>query len=351
MMSLHGRPIRFLVLVLAGWFSLRVIVLWLETGSLPEAVREAVPEPIAPLIASRYAPAADRPGNPVTATSKPGPPTPLRQIAGAATRAPLGQPNDAARDSSPRRALFGLLARSEFGPVVPVERSQPAAEQPVQVQPQAALLNATSRNRWSASSWMIARSGVGLSSGADAPQLGGTQAGVRLDYAIGRRVALTGRLAAPAHGIGREASLGIAYQPRGLPLRIIAEQRVALDKGQGGPSVTLAGGGVIALPGRFDLTGYAQGGAVVRGRLDHFVDGSARVVRPIASLGGLEFDLGLGAWGGAQRGAARLDLGPSVSAVLPMTDRAVRVSLDWRQRVGGSARPGSGPALSIGSDF
>jgi hypothetical protein len=29
----------------------------------------------------------------------------------------------------------------------------------------------------------------------------------------------------------------------------------------------------------------------------------------------------------------------------------VRLSIDWRQRIAGRARPGSGPALSIGSDF
>ncbi|WP_204317143.1 hypothetical protein, partial [Klebsiella aerogenes] len=29
----------------------------------------------------------------------------------------------------------------------------------------------------------------------------------------------------------------------------------------------------------------------------------------------------------------------------------LRIALDWRQRVAGEARPGSGPALTLGADF
>ena len=67
--------------------------------------------------------------------------------------------------------------------------------------------------------------------------------------------------------------------------------------------------------------------------------------------GGIALDLGIGAWGAAQRGAARLDIGPSAAITLPLGTRALRVSFDWRQRIAGDARPVSGPALSIGPDF
>ncbi|MDQ2891489.1 MAG: hypothetical protein M3R64_00165, partial [Pseudomonadota bacterium] len=67
--------------------------------------------------------------------------------------------------------------------------------------------------------------------------------------------------------------------------------------------------------------------------------------------GRLGVDVGVGAWGGAQRGASRLDIGPSAGMVIPVGGTAVRVTLDWRHRIAGSAAPGSGPALSIGSDF
>ncbi len=67
---------------------------------------------------------------------------------------------------------------------------------------------------------------------------------------------------------------------------------------------------------------------------------------------GATFALGIGLWGGAQRGATRFDLGPAATIDLPVTRAAhLRVALEWRQRVVGAARPGSGPALSIGTDY
>ena len=62
-------------------------------------------------------------------------------------------------------------------------------------------------------------------------------------------------------------------------------------------------------------------------------------------------DLGLGAWGAAQRGASRVDAGPWLSTALPVAGRSLRLSLEWRQRLAGRATPSSGPALTIGTDF
>ncbi|MBS1239358.1 MAG: hypothetical protein H6R45_64, partial [Proteobacteria bacterium] len=58
-----------------------------------------------------------------------------------------------------------------------------------------------------------------------------------------------------------------------------------------------------------------------------------------------------GAWGGAQKGAARLDIGPSASLQLKLGEANSRVSMDWRFRVAGEARPASGPALTISAGF
>ena len=44
----------------------------------------------------------------------------------------------------------------------------------------------------------------------------------------------------------------------------------------------------------------------------------------------------------------RVDVGPRVS--MPV-GRGMRVHVDWRQRVAGSAAPGSGPALTLAADF
>jgi hypothetical protein len=61
--------------------------------------------------------------------------------------------------------------------------------------------------------------------------------------------------------------------------------------------------------------------------------------------------LGGGAWGAAQRDAQRFDIGPSATLALPLGKQNVRLALDWRQRIAGDARPGSGLALTLGSDF
>jgi hypothetical protein len=77
-----------------------------------------------------------------------------------------------------------------------------------------------------------------------------------------------------------------------------------------------------------------------------FADGSVRLSLPLG-----RGRLGAGAWGGAQPGAARLDLGPQAALSLPVAGRAVTIAADWRLRVAGDAEPGSGPTLTVATDF
>jgi hypothetical protein len=56
-------------------------------------------------------------------------------------------------------------------------------------------------------------------------------------------------------------------------------------------------------------------------------------------------------WGAAQPGAARLDLGPTLTADMRGDATSPRLALDWRQRVAGDALPPSGPALTLAVDF
>ena len=60
------------------------------------------------------------------------------------------------------------------------------------------------------------------------------------------------------------------------------------------------------------------------------------------------FSFGLGVWGGAQPGLSRLDAGPRVTMQMR---KNVKVHADWRQKLAGNARPGSGPALTLSGDF
>ncbi len=129
-------------------------------------------------------------------------------------------------------------------------------------------------------------------------QLGASQAGVRLTYALGdaRRVALTARLAAPLAGRGREAALGLKWRPSHLPIRLIDEQRLALDGGRGGPTVGVIGGyGPAEAAHGIRLEAYGQAGAIARGRIEGFVDTAARLTHPVADIGGGRIDLFVGA--------------------------------------------------------
>ena len=115
-------------------------------------------------------------------------------------------------------------------------------------------------SRLSGSAWLLARGGpAGTVSGG---QLGASQGGLRLAYALGsqRKVALVARVATPLKSAGREAALGIEWQPTRLPIRLVAEQRFALDGGRGGPTVgVIAGYGPAEVAPGIRLESYGQG--------------------------------------------------------------------------------------------
>jgi hypothetical protein len=185
--------------------------------------------------------------------------------------------------------------------------------------------------------------------------LGGGQSGLRLSYRLNgdpsRPLALTARLSmAAARRAGAEAALGLDWRPlRALPVHLLAERRQALG-GDGRSAFALSLHGGIAerpIPGGLRLDAYGQAGLV--GARSHrlFADGAARVSVPV----GGRVSLGGGIWGGAQPGAARLDAGPHVSIRLPLAGESLRLTAEYRFRIAGDARPGSGPALTLGSDF
>lgn len=201
---------------------------------------------------------------------------------------------------------------------------------------------------WSGSAWAILRPDGRATPFAS--QLGGSQAGARLAYALdaNRRVALYARASAAIDAREREAAVGIDWRPTRLPIHLIAEQRVGIEGVRSGLAVGAVGGiGPTRVAGPIRVEGYAQAGVIFRDGREGFADGSLR----LTVLAAKRIDLGLGAWGGAQHGAARLDLGPTIGVTLPVAKHALRLAADWRERVGGDARPGSGPALSLGVDF
>lgn len=346
MIAGDGRPLRFVAGIGGGWVALRILLLWHDTGSLSEAVRGVLPLPVE-AAAAETMPAALRVAPRAMASRSPTPTRALTTTAAAPAATGAIAPD-------PVRVQMALIAMTRFGSPTSTEAlssPQPDTAAPAGSTARVMLGHSAVTSRLSVSSWMIARGGMARTP-ALVPQLGGTQGGVRVDYALGGGFAATARVAAPAAGAGRELSLGVALRPRGVPLRLVAEQRLSLDGGRSGPSLGVSGGvDAVALPAGFALQGYAQAGTILRSGLEHYADGSARATRAIGEVGGLTVEAGAGAWGGAQRGVARLDLGPSIGAAVPIAGRRLRVSVDWRQRVAGNARPGSGPALTLGTDF
>ena len=61
--------------------------------------------------------------------------------------------------------------------------------------------------------------------------------------------------------------------------------------------------------------------------------------------------LGGGVWGGAQQGAARLDIGPSLTVDLRLGAAPARIEADYRWRVAGNAEPGNGGVVTLSTGF
>ena len=97
---------------------------------------------------------------------------------------------------------------------------------------------------------------------------------------------------------------------------------------------------------------YGQAGYVGGNYATGFADGQLRVDHRVLRLGKADLRLGGGAWGGIQKGASRLDVGPSLTFGQPLGGPAsVRLGADWRFRVVGKAAPGAGPAVTLSAGF
>lgn len=203
--------------------------------------------------------------------------------------------------------------------------------------------------RWSASAWMLLRPDEGGGGLAPGGTLGGSQAGGRLLYRPGDGLALSARVYLPLRRTrGAEAAAGVDWQPAAhVPIHLLAERRQDLGgEGRSAFALSAYGGTSATLPHGLRLDVYAQAGVVGTKSRDLFADGAVRVSAPVGPV-----EVGAGAWGGAQPGAARLDAGPQISWRLPIEGANLRVEADWRFRIAGDAAPSSGPALTLAADF
>lgn len=216
--------------------------------------------------------------------------------------------------------------------------------------------------RWSGDAWLMIREGRAYPrlTGVNSASYGGNQAGAVVRYAVAPNSRLAPNIycrASKALVSGGEseaaagASVGLA---RSFPLRVNGEVRVT-DR-TGGAEVRPAAYVVTGLPKRpvgpnLEADAYLQAG-YVGGKFDTgFVDGKATLQAPVLGSDHSRFTIGGGAWGGAQRDASRLDIGPTASVNLSTGGTTLRASADYRVRVAGDARPGNGVVVTLAASF
>ena len=255
----------------------------------------------------------------------------------------------------------GDVATNRSLPLTETDRAVTRSEG---VAPLTALLPArdAATRRWSIATWAYLREGSGLvaETGTVPASYGRSQYGVLASYALRpsspHRPALYVR-ATSAVSDPREPEVALGLSARPLPrVPLTAHVEGRYGRRAGGTELRPAAFLVaqpqpVELPGKLRAEAYAQAGWVGGDFATGFADGQLRVQRKLASFDFRRVSAGGGAWGGAQRGASRLDIGPTASVDLDLGDGSARLAVDYRVRVAGEARPGSGIAVTLATGF
>lgn len=367
----RGQPLTALALLLLGWVGART-ALWAaspQEAPAPAAlVQPAPPASASQPTGSGKARRDALPQRPRTTVLQP---QASPSLAAPPAPGPVASPSTEPPPSPPRIAAghqFLFLAGME---AVPLPEDAVAAAPPVTASPPVPYLPAARSEavRWSADGWILWRQGgngfnlpgAGLP-GASLPAgaYGSSQAGVVLRYRLAPASPLrptlylrgTSGLYAPR---GEELAAGLSLRPLPrLPVAVMGEARVTRTASGEvvRPAVALVSEfPPVSLPLGLRGEAYVQAGWV-GGRDDTpFIDGQARVEKPAWRSGKAELRLGGGAWGGAQDGAKRVDVGPTATLDLPVGGVNTRLSADYRFRVAGTAAPGSGAAVTFSAGF
>ena len=369
----RGQPLVALALLLVGWVGVRTVLWASSDGSSEKGIREGAGQAIAP-----------RPPVQPDAAVRPdafGPQSEPLRPAGEPLRRPTTiVPLVAPGSSDPRprtevspRIAAGhqllLLAGASAFPASPQERA--AGSLPPPMSPSALPLAGRAKplSRWSADGWVMWRQGGNgynlpgrglpgaiLYSGA----YGASQAGLVLRYRLAadneHRPALYVRASSGQdHPRGEELAAGLALRPlTKVPVAVMGEVRAT--RTIAATLVRPAAAVVTELPVQHLPLGlraevYAQAGWVGGKGQTAFLDGQVRIDRRVGGFGGAELHAGAGAWGGAQQGASRLDIGPSLRLDLPIAGANTRLGADYRIRAAGSAAPGNGVAITFSAGF
>ncbi len=256
-------------------------------------------------------------------------------------------------------ALLPAFQRGR-GPVAPETPPQLVDNQQAAPLPVPFAQDGGPARRWSVDGWLLLRDDTTTPVTSGRPSYGRSQVGAiaRFELAPSSSHRPQAYLRGSAALEGQrdvEGAIGLSARPISqVPVRVAAEMRVA-DR-PGGSEVRPAAFAVtelppVALPGGASAELYVQGGYVSGDYATAFVDGQARVDRSLARSDDFDLRAGAGAWGGAQEGAARLDVGPSASIRFRLGEGSGRLAADYRFRVAGDAQPSSGPALTLSAGF
>ncbi|MEO1047204.1 MAG: hypothetical protein AAFW59_02645, partial [Pseudomonadota bacterium] len=221
--------------------------------------------------------------------------------------------------------------------------------------------------RWSLGVWAFGREGsqsAPISEGR-VPVYGASQLGANLQYRIAPANPRDPRAYLRAYRAlierpENELAFGVSARPTGaIPVRVAAEIRAT--ENQFGSDIRPAVLAItevppVSLPWGFTGEVYAGAGYVGGESNTAFVDGQGAIARRVASFDlrnpdALRVSVGAGAWGGAQRDAHRIDVGPTLRLDMSIGEVPARFSIDYRERVGGDAAPESGVAATLSTQF
>lgn len=272
----------------------------------------------------------------------------------AALRTPLAYPPGMGAGAS--AAVFGAdvdwQATRDPAPFLPPPAAEPAK---------------AAGGRWSLDGWAFWRQGSDAAPIAQGrlPIYGASQVGAVLNYRLAPASRRDPRLYVRAYRAlvqrgENEAALGASLRPvPQVPLRLAGEVRVTDT--DFGSEMRLAAYAVteiapLDLPLGAQLEAYGQAGWVGGEAATPFADVQAGVTREFKAVADatdnrLRLSVGAAAWGGAQKDAQRIDLGPTMRLDLAVGDVPARIALDWRERVGGDAGPASGLAATLSTRF
>ncbi|MXO49816.1 hypothetical protein GRI42_00695 [Erythrobacter gaetbuli] len=361
----RGRPLVFLLVVLGGWTMLRMAT-W--ENPFPH---QFVPQWAAPVVERFVQQEA-----PARATSE----LAARAVQARHTatkfamRDPHGSDLDAASDIAAHPAPFAegrtLAGHNLLFMAAMARIPMPSSIADVlgrddmagTVSPVSAGSEEVPQRRWRFDGWLLLR-GVSAGEVGTGPALssyGGSQAGALLAYSLApgsrRDPAFYLRASAALREPGQsEAALGVRVRPLGdRRLALHAEVRGAQTGS--GTQVRPAAFATYGyenrnLPHRLGARAYAQAGYVGSDFATGFADGQLVLDREVAKFDLATLRVGAGAWGGIQKGAGRIDVGPSAGLEMEIGDVPARIGLDYRIRIAGDAEPGDGPALTLSTGF